>query len=144
MEAGATAGGLDILTGRYVPNVVIVPPARLGEIPVADYGAAGLEVVLEPNITSVLYADRNAIIGFFRKLNMEQRGTIYAWCGSRLQGVGQGGGGFHWGWFCGPNPLTIVAVLERHSVVDRTRAATQSSCSSTTSMYASSTPTPAR
>lgn len=72
VEAAATAGGLDIFTNRYVPNVCIVPPSQLGTINAADLKAAGIDVVLEPNVTQVLYADRNAIIGFFRKLSMEQ------------------------------------------------------------------------
>jgi hypothetical protein len=71
VEAAATTGGLDIFAGRYVPNVCIVPPSQLGTLNAANLTAAGITVVLEPNVTKVLYADRNAIVGFFRKLNME-------------------------------------------------------------------------
>jgi hypothetical protein len=71
VEAAATAGGLDIFTGRYVPNVAIVPPNQLDTVNAVNLSAAGITVVLEPNVTKVLYADKNAIVGFFRKMNME-------------------------------------------------------------------------
>ena len=71
VEAAATAGGLGLFTGRYVPNVAIVPPSQLGNVNAANLMAAGMTVVLEPNVTKVLYADRNAIVGYFRKMGME-------------------------------------------------------------------------
>lgn len=72
VEAAATAtNGFAHFTGRYQPSVVVVPPAQLDSVPVTDYVAAGVKVVLDTNVTKVLVVSPDATMGWMRQGRMQ-------------------------------------------------------------------------
>lgn len=73
IEAAAGTGGMANFTGsRYVPSVVVVPPANLETLNASNYVAAGMTVVIDTAVTKTLIVDPNAVIGWFRQGRIEQ------------------------------------------------------------------------